>query len=68
MEIVGLKKLEFKLAVGGNTWVLNNWGVVGLGPKSKFVQYVHDAFGSDNGFSIGLFYKTMNKTRKEEIL
>lgn len=45
MDIDKLNKLNFKLVVGGNTWVLNNWGVVGLSPKGSFINYVSEAYG-----------------------
>ena len=56
-------KLPVKLAIAGDTWPLEDWGVLGLAPKSPFVKYLTQVYKAQS--SLALVYKTEDITPRK---
>lgn len=59
-------KMEVRLAVGGNNWVLDDWGILGLSPKGEFAKLMTQAYKDQA--SIVLKYKALDPNADNEEL
>jgi hypothetical protein len=56
-------KMEARLVVGGNNWILNDWGVLGLSPQGSFSKYFTSVY-RDNASLLLLYQSTDSSSEK----
>ena len=58
-----IEKLPVKIAVAGDSWPVEDWGVLGLAPNSPFVKYLTNIYTKQA--SLAIVYKTEDITKKK---
>lgn len=59
-------KVQSRLITGGNSWILNDWGVLGLAPQGAFAKYFSAAYTTSA--SLLLLFNAKDKTAENEKL
>ena len=57
-------KLGVRIVTGGNNWVLNDWGVIGLAPQGAFAKYFTAVYGKSS--SLLLLFNAKDKNAENE--
>jgi hypothetical protein len=67
LEVISPKvdKLPLKLVVGGNKWVIDDWGVLGLSPSGSLSKFLGQAYGPNTGMVLKFHYQNANASNEE---